>query len=286
MNKVIKNIESITIDSWKPWLNLLIFGAIHWNEVCWPKAIYEIIEEFKSKKLILKSWKITFVPICNKKAYEKWSRYIDANLNRVFQKNLNPSNYEENIANILTDLVDKCDILLDIHSTHSDDKPFVFLDFLGEGNSKLAKWLWIKSLIIWWPQIYKNTNSSDTQYYSHKKWKISVTVECWNHNNIESIYVAKKAIINTLINFNFIDWIIKIPKKFNKVLVQKFIIKTKEWKFIKNWSHLNKIKKWETIAVYNDWEKIVSKNDWFILLPFVDANIWDEWFYIWKIIND
>jgi hypothetical protein len=43
------------------------------------------------------------------------------------------------LANELVQFVEKNDILLDIHSTHSDDKPFVFLDYNDEKNTFLAK---------------------------------------------------------------------------------------------------------------------------------------------------
>jgi uncharacterized protein len=79
------------------------------------------------------------VPIANPSAFNLKKRYVDVNLNRVFKHHENPKNYEEILANELVKLVDENDILLDLHSTHSDDEPFVFLDYKDEKNTFLAK---------------------------------------------------------------------------------------------------------------------------------------------------
>lgn len=277
------DISSTQITSEIPWIHILFFGAIHGNEVCWPKALNQIIQDFESHKIELKSGKVTFVPICNNMAYNQWKRYIDVNLNRVIEKHENPSNYEENLANILTGFIDDCDILLDIHSTHSDDAPFVFLDSHYGHNVKLAKWLWVENIVVWWAQMYAGTHSPTTQFYANKNKKSWVTIECGNHNHTDSVAVAKNAILNTLMNFGLIDWKPQILENFNEITVQEFVIKQKEWKFIKEWNHLDFAHKWDIVAVYDDWEEVTMPYDWYILLPFSQAKIWDEWIYFWKM---
>jgi succinylglutamate desuccinylase len=66
-------------------------------------------------------------------------RYVDVDLNRVFKKHDFPTLYEHKLANELTTIIDENDVLLDLHSTHSDDEPFVFLDFNDEKNRFLAE---------------------------------------------------------------------------------------------------------------------------------------------------
>ena len=273
-------IETIVYDSQKPWKNILIFWCVHWNETCWEKAINKVISMFENKIISLKSWKITFVPIANPKAFLENKRYIDVNLNRVFKKTSNPKNYEEKIANYLCELIDKNDILLDIHSTHSDDKPFVFLDYLDEKNTLLAKSCLVENIVVWWPEIYQNTTSSDSCAYAKSQNKVWVTLECWNHNKKESIEVWVKAILNILKTYEIIDKEAENLEKFNMIKVLKYITKTANWELTKNYNHLDKLQKDEIIWTYENGEKIVSNNNQYILLPFKDAQIWDEWFYL------
>lgn len=272
------------IDSWINWINLLIFWCIHWNETCWFFAISEILKMFEKWDLKLLKWKITFVPISNPKAFQLKKRYIDVNLNRVFKFHLNPKNYEELLANELIKFLDKNDILIDIHSSHSDDKPFVFLDYNDEKNTFLAKSCWVKDILVWWPEIYKNTSYSDTCLYAHNLWKVWITLECWNHFDEKSNKVWINAILRVLNSYWMIDYKIEKVLDFNEIKVKEFIKKEFEWKLTKDFNHMDFVKKWEIIAEYIDGEIILAPYDCFILLPFKDASIWDEWFYLWWMI--
>lgn len=113
-------IPSYTFFGKKPGKHVLIFGAIHGNEICGPNAIFQVIHQIQENKIILETGMITFVPICHQKAYESGVRYMEKNLNRVFCKHMKPSYLEEHIANELTGLIDNADILLDIHSIASE----------------------------------------------------------------------------------------------------------------------------------------------------------------------
>ncbi len=106
--------------SGNPGKTLLVFGAIHGDEICGPKAIAEVMNEIDSGKIVLKSGKIIFVPVCNPEAFKQNKRFVDVNLNRVFKKHPNPTKYEEKLANILCDFMGDADILLDIHSISSE----------------------------------------------------------------------------------------------------------------------------------------------------------------------
>ena len=232
-------IKNYTFSSNIPGKNILILWCVHWNEICWQKAIDEIISLFNEKKLNVISGTVTFIPIANPKAFQENKRYIDVNLNRVFTKHENPKNYEENLANELTNFIDKSDILLDIHSTHSDDEPFVFLDYDDEENNLLAKSCLLENIVVWWPEIYKNTQNWDSCSYTHFKNKIWVTMECWNHNSPKSVEIWKKAIINILATYKIIDKIPENLTNFNKIKVESFIIKEFEWVLTKNYNHLD-----------------------------------------------
>lgn len=275
-------INSIVFDSFIDWPKLLILWCIHWNEICSIKAIEKVIKLFENKEFILKNWKVTFIPISNPKAFEENKRYIDINLNRIIKKHKSPVLYEEFLANYITDFIDKNDILLDIHSSHSDDEEFVFLDYNTKDNTLLSKACGIKNIIKWWPEIYENTQASDTCKYANDTKKLWVLIECWNHYKKESENVAYNTIINILSYFQMIDKKIYFLEKYNFVTVKKFIIKEKSWNLYKKFNNLDFLKLGDIIALYDDWSFIKAEKDCYIILPFFEANIWDEWFYIWE----
>ncbi len=279
-------LKKIEYTSLSPGKTVLFFGAIHGNETCGPRALNEIIQEIDSGKITIKSGKIIIVPVCNPLAYEQNKRFIDVNLNRVFKKHTNPILYEEKLANVLCDYVDKIDVLLDIHSIHSDGKPFIFQDYADKETESFVKHLWITNILTWWPQMYEQTSDSDTTLYNHKKWAIGTVVECWNHNYINAFAVAKKAIMNTLIYLDIIDGKLETNIYTETIHALYFMKKNKQWKLSQNWNHLDPVKKWEPIAVYDDGEVLVATEDGYILLPFAEASIGAEWYYFWKKLTN
>ncbi len=265
------------------WPNILLIWAIHWNEKCWTKAINSIIKKIENNEIQIQKWNVTFIPIANQKAFDKEKRYIDINLNRVIKKHKKEDLYEQKLANEIIKIINKNNIVIDLHSSHTDDEEFIFLDYQDNKNKELAESCRIKNIITWWPELYKSTDESDTCKYAHEKWKIAITVECWNHFKEESVKIAENVIINVLSKY----WIINNNIETNKIIYNKvnadfYIKKKKEWKLLKNYKHLQKVQKWEIIAEYEDWEKIISDKEYYILLPFYDAKIWDEWFYLWS----
>ena len=268
--------------SGNPGKTLLVFGAIHGDEICGPKAIAEVMNEIDSGKIVLKSGKIIFVPVCNPEAFKQNKRFVNVNLNRVFKKHPNPTKYEEKLADILCDIMDDTDILLDIHSISSEWKPFVFQDYTDVETEKFTKILWIHDIVTGWPEMYAESTSSDTLGYGHLKWVIWAIIECGNHNNPEASLVAKKAILNALTHLEIVEGDIQEVTKTETTEAQFLVKKEKEGKLTKTWSHLDTLKQWEIIAIYDDGEIIVSQEDGCILLPFFDAPVWAEWFYFWK----
>lgn len=275
-------IKSLQITSGIKWPRLLIFWAIHGNEKCWTIAINKLLDEINNNKISIKCWQVTFVPICNPEAYKNNERYHEINLNRVFKKYENPEKYEEKLANLLTQYVDDCDYLLDIHSMTSNWTPFVFQDYDDSETEKFAKLIWEKYIVKWWPQMYQELDTSDTIWYAHDNGKIWVLIECGKHWDISSNIVA----YNTIINACKYLWIIKSEavsideNNFETTIAKKIFFKEKEWKLIKNWNHMDKINKWDIIALYDDWEKIVAEESCYILLPNDQKKLWEEWFYI------
>lgn len=277
-------IKTIKYDSANEWKNILVFGAIYGDETCWTVAIDKIINKIERHKIIIKTWSITFVPICNPAAFSSKQRYIEKNLNRVFDDCYNSCSYEEKLANSLTKLVDDCDILIDLHSIPSEWKPFVFQDYQNKEYDELAKIIWIKHIVKWWPAIYSESISSDTISYAYFKNKTWIVVEYGSNNNKKSIQTAKRSVLNVLSYYWVIDnefYLNNNINQYNEIEAKWYYIKAMEWNFAKNWENLDKINKWELIATYINWEKIYANQDMYIILPYNNAKINNEWFLWW-----
>lgn len=276
-------IEKIVFDSGISGPKLLILGAVHGNEIAGPNAIFKIIDDIQSYKINLKSGRITVVPICNLKAYEKNVRQIDENLNRVIKYHENPVTYEQHLANELAPVIAENDILLDLHSTHSKgDMPFVFCDYPTPENLKMIDALGVDYVLLGWPQIYAGTEISDysTERWAHDCQKGGITLECGYHKEPEATDVAYEAIINIMKQYDMIEG--QMPQAHPKTAIRltEYIVKTKKGRLCQSYKHLDAVVQGQKIAEYEDGEILIAPQDGYILLPNANADIGAEWYYL------
>lgn len=267
---------------------LIVLGAIHGNEICGPKAIEKVVKKFDSQKLILSRGRVIFIPISNPIAYSKNKRYIAEDLNRVFAKTRKPKTYEQKLANILCNLIDRSDVLLDLHSTGAKGPPTVFLDFPTKANINFAKATGIDLAIVGWPKLYKNDKgliSHDTTIYAHGKNKDCILLECGQHKNPDAPNVAEQAIICTLKHYKMImalrDSISIKPRKLKIIKMSELFVKeNKNDSFSRLWKHLEIIKKGDVIGRRNSGKLIVSTGEQVMILPKYNPPVGKEWFYL------
>ena len=273
-----------TFEAQKAGKHILILGAVHGNEIAGTIAQQNIINQIENNMIHLKSGKITFIPIVNEKAHQIDERFVDVNLNRVIKYHQNPANNEEKIANELIKLIEECDIMLDLHSTHCpDDVPFAFIDYPYEKNRELLSLIPVKTALAGWPQIYANqpdiTNFC-TEEYAHQHNKSGITVECGYHKAEKSIDIATTTILNILSYFDVIEY--EKPQKSNPTVVtlSSYVTKKSEGKLTRNFQHLDKIQKDDILAIYESGEIVTAPFDGYIIIPNHKATIGSEWFYL------
>jgi len=261
--------------------SVAIFGGIHGNEKCGAAAINKVISQLENGEIKLKSGTIYFVPVCNPKAYSENKRFCDVNLNRVIKDNSNPIMYEEFLAQELIDIMNKCDFMVDLHSNHTSGIPFAFQDGDDDNTKELIDCLPVKSVMCGWSNIYGETEDVSTSEYMYKINKFSVTIECGEHNDKASEDVAYNSIIRVLQKYN----IIEVVQNFSKVdkqymMLKKFITKPSDSAFVKDWQHGDAVNIGDVIG--SDIEGNIYKSDinGFICLPFSDAEVGCEWFYL------
>lgn len=266
-----KNIAWISVfDSKKPGKNIWILAINHWDEKVWLEVFSYLENEFDIWKK-LKNWKVFFIAL-NLKAYEKNTRFIDENMNRIWKNMLNKNSYESKRFYELKEIFDEIDVFLDLHSVSIWDEKMLIIDKedislakkIFDGKYFLVDNIWETSALIW--DFIRN-------------WKKAFWIECWNHNSKDAFKSWVKNTLNLLSYYKNITNEIERENLENIFLNfwEEIYAKGNNFKFTKeiNWFEL--IKKWEIYAkddenIYKNnfdfdiylWliSKNISKNDW------------------------
>ncbi len=268
------------IESGLPGPHLLIFGAIHGDEQAGTIATQKLLERLNNKEINIERGTLTICSICNPKAYEKDVRYIDINLNRLFGNPSPSDGYEVTLSETLMNLIDDCDYLLDIHSTHVPGDPaFVFVEHESGEAYEFAQCLNVDNIFFDWNKVYQGEDYS-TEAYGNQNNKIAVTIECGYHKDKNAQIIANQAITNAL------DYLGIIPspatiiqKSADKYRFGSFERRAEGDIFLAQWKHMDGIKKDDPIFKRKDGSFFNAKEDGYIFIPNKDALIGDEFFF-------
>lgn len=286
-------IEHITFDSTHKGQHLVVFGAVHGNEYCGPLAIENIIARLRNGELTLISGSVTFVPVCNPRAYEAKTRFIDRNLNRHFYRKTRTNTYEDTLDNTLIGLLDNADVFLDLHSYQSQGGPFAFIGDSSAREVAYARSLGLTHYIYGWAKAFSAHNATDeqkraalgtTDYVRNKQSAgIAVTVECGYHDNEDAAAVGCDAILRAMAFAGLIDSSYQGMISDSQCCIQMTDVfyKEREGHLIKHWKHADFVARDTVIAAYNNGGEIVAPQDGYIVLPkaSTDHAIGAEWFY-------
>lgn len=275
--------EKIVFDSGKSGPTLLVTGAVHGNEVSGPIAIRQIADEIRAAGIVLKSGKLIMVPVVHEEAYRQNVRFVQINLNRVFACHANPTLLEHHVANEITAIVNECDVYLDLHSTHGkEDRPFVFLDYDTPRNRALALATGLGTACVGWPAMYEGRGEPGSTDYAEQQGKSSILVECGGHNNPSAIQIARQSIRASLAHLGMAEIPNLSPPAVQRedVLCERIIFKKRDGMLALAWRHMDRLSAGDLLAQYDDGEEIRSEQAGYILIPFPDATIGAEWFYL------
>jgi succinylglutamate desuccinylase len=262
------------LDSGKKWSITTIMVWVHWNEFSWPKAVDEILLNFK-----IDTWKVYFV-YANLEAMKINKRFYEKNMNRCFLKNNNGKTYEEKRAKQIIEILDQSDYLLDVHNTIGEENS---IPFLISEYKEFWKYFDVKYVVSGFDNLHPGGSDS----YMNSIWKKWFCIECGSVNvEIEEKLVsfAEKSILNFLKITKNIN---KNPEIFNnqKYIKFGFIYKNNslDFEFTKKYKDFEKIKKWETIVF--DWQiEFKTNKDCYILFSYTPNNLQGECFCLGKII--
>lgn len=223
---------------------LIVLGAVHGNEICGTRAIERMLAELDAGQLHIVRGQVTFVPITNPLAYLKVERAGDRNLNRNLRPQAQPVDFEDRVANALCPLLSQHEVLLDLHSFHTQGEPFAMLGPCDNSGSlepfarsaeeeALALRLGPRRIVEGWLDTYVtgvknrlarveahttehrgeraqllNTDPAygiGTTEYMRSQGGYSITLECGQHFDPQAPETAYRAIRNTLAHLHLID---------------------------------------------------------------------------------
>lgn len=285
-------IEVFEFDSGKVGEHLIVLGAIHGDEICGTKAIREVISDIEKSHLVIEKGKVTFIPVCNPKAYEQNLRYIDRNLNRYLFPKTELSDYEDSLTNQLCPYLETADVLLDLHSYQVGGAAFIFIDRPEGREFEYAKALGAKYIVYGWSDSYGRLSEDDkkkgmgTTEYLRQNGGFGVTMECGQHLDPISPVNAKNAIHNAInyLNIAQLSSLNAFPEE-DPVLIRilKPVMKSKEGKFTKDWKNFEIVKKGSVLGVFEDGEQVVIPEDGVLILPKESSPVGSEWSYLGQI---
>lgn len=278
-------IEKYAFDSGLAGRHLLVFGAIHGDEVCGPAAIRNVIADIESGALTIITGRVTFVPVANKKAFENRTRLIEADLNRVFQKTAAPDSHEAALANELCALADTADFLLDLHSSTAPGPINAFIDYPTKENTAFVQALGAEYEIFDWPAAYEAKGaellSHTTERYMHEIGKSGTTFECGQHADPAAVPVGERTIRRALAHLGIVEPIDELLPQATRVIMQEVVLcENNDDVLLAPWKHLQKIPAGTCIARRQSGEEICVTVPSIIIFPYAAAEKGDEWFYL------
>lgn len=283
-----KNIKyAYLIDSWKPWKNLILLWATHWDEPSGYYSNLELLESFQQGKIILETWKLIIVTKNNYQAFQENVRYIDIDLNRVMtRESILKQWFEYQRATEIMQLLDESDYLLDLHSTSGKSEPFLFSE---KYCLEIAKSLWVSDIVVGWADIWEKSILTDNEWYMHANGKTWFTLEAWSHDNAQWKQVCYQASLNFLSYFGNIDkrYFQETKKLFMVELYDAYIAQTNQIQYcideVENFTQFR-----ENQIILQDWDfELIAWQKWVMVMPWLESKIqkWEEVFFFWKEIK-
>lgn len=296
----------------QPGPRLIVLGGVHGNETCGTVGIERTAAELDAGTLQLLRGQLTMVPIANPLARRLMRREGERNLNRLFRPTRageQPADYEARITDLLCPLLDRHDVLLDLHSFQSAGEAFAMIgprDNTGAlepfsrafEEGQLALQLRTPRVVEGWLDIYaaglaqraggKPADDAalafgwGTNEYMRSRGGYGVTLECGQHEDPAAPDVAHAAIHSALRLLGMIEADTAVTPPPAPSLLRLVSVTDRfheEDQFVREWATFDPVAKGEPIGVREDGSVLHADRDGFIVFPNAAASAGTEWFY-------
>jgi len=296
----------------QPGPRLIVLGGVHGDETCGTVGIERAVAELDSGALRLRCGQLTLVPVANPLARRLQRREGERNLNRLFrptQPGDEPADYEARITNLLCPLLDRHEVLLDLHSFQSEGEAFAMIgprDNTGTlepftrafEEGQLALHLGTSRVVEGWLDIYAaglaqragGQPADDaalafgwgTNEYMRSRGGYGVTLECGQHEDPAAPDVAHAAILSALRLLGMIEPDPAAQPPSPPALLRLVSVTDRHHQddqFVREWATFDPVASGEPIAVREDGSVLQADRDGFIVFPNAEAMPGTEWFY-------
>ncbi|MEJ8815004.1 succinylglutamate desuccinylase/aspartoacylase family protein [Variovorax ureilyticus] len=296
----------------EPGPKFIVLGGVHGDETCGTAGIERAVAELDDGRLRLLRGQLTMVPVANPLARRRGRREGERNLNRLFEPSapgMEPADYEARITNLLCPLLDRHEVLLDLHSFQSAGEAFAMIgprDNTGTlepfarafEEGQLALHLRTPRVVEGWLDIYaagvaqraggkpvdpvQVAFGKGTNEYMRSRGGYGVTLECGQHEDPAAPGVAYEAILSALRLLGMIapePGALPPPKPSLLRLVSVVDRFHEEDQFVREWATFDPVSRGDPIAVREDGSVLHSERDGFIVFPNAEALPGTEWFY-------
>ena len=300
-----------TVASLNPGPRLLVMGGVHGDETCGTVGIERVRAEIDSGALQLLRGQLTLVPVANPLARRRLQREGERNLNRLFKPSAAPADYEDRVTNVLCPLIERHDVLLDLHSFQSEGEAFAMIGPRDNGGALepfarateeglLALHLGTPVVVEGWLDIYAaglaqraagaavGDDALDfgrgTNEYIRNCGGYGVTLECGQHRDPQAPEVAWRAIRRALALLGMAELPQGMPAAppSSPQLLRLASVTDRlheEDSFVRDWATFDAVQRGEPIGMRHDGTLVSAPDDGFIVFPNALALPGAEWFY-------
>ena len=249
-----------------------IIGSIHGDERIGAEALEALKDVFSDVKVY---GEISLI-LGNPKAYEFGKRFLDQDMNRLWNKDVcdllkvddaQLDSAQKRVKEILP-ILQNADYLLDIHSTIKPSCPFVYCKETPE-HLNLACLLRTEYIVSSSLKVDDLISSSDN--FVDKNGGIGLAYEAgWqkDETKLEDVLLNIKIFLQALGSCDFDIFVEEFPTYSHLSIYEQIVIKTNDFKFLKDYSNFDFVKEGEVIAV--DEDEIVVEKDSYMIFPKVD----------------
>lgn len=255
----------------KPGPVSVILGGTHGDERCGVEAL-----DMLTSSLEIDSG-IVYLLYGNPRAIDANVRYVEVNLNRVFNDDLlseaDKNTYEYKRAQFIKQYLDKADVLLDLHaSSVPDSRAFAICSSIATG---IVEYLPIDTVVTGFDEVEPGA----TDDYMGANNKVGICLECGFLGDKKSTDLAISAVYDFLKVRGHVDGFVDKKTQEYINMYKKYYSKTDNFKLVKQFENFENLDSGQKIGV-DGGNEVFADKDCVILFAHNGHKVGDEVFLL------